>query len=297
MFTAPEHQVAGHQARDGQLGPLVDGSGRFYKPFQNDERGTNELAFYTSFSSDTRIPSHIRVFFPVFHGTQLINASDGSGIHPHLVLDDLIDGLRLPSVIDLKIGARTWFPSAPDGYFRKCLAKDRESTSSLLGFRISGLQIRDDDIGFWRPSRLDVHHFQVKDVRYLLRRFVSSNAASDSELDCAFASAIYGGSEGVLAQLLDLKAWFEDQTLFHFYSVSVLIAYARDGSEDGQGPGRARVRLVDFAHVLEGNGVIDHNFLGGLCSLIKFVSEILNNPSENSNSNCVQKKDCKWSFL
>ena len=35
------------------------------------------------------------------------------------------------------------------------------------------------------------------------------------------------------------------------------------------------VKLVDFAHVAEGNGVIDHNFLGGLCSLIKFISDIV----------------------
>ncbi|XP_020591379.1 inositol polyphosphate multikinase beta-like [Phalaenopsis equestris] len=283
MLKPPEHQVAGHHARDGRLGPLVDGSGLFYKPLQSDDRGTNELTFYTSFSCEPHIPSHIRSFFPGFHGTQLLLASDGSGLHPHLVLDDLLAGLRLPSVIDLKIGSRTWFPSAPEDYFRKCLAKDRETTSALIGFRISGLQINNNDCSFWRPSHDVVRRFTDKDdVCCVLRRFVSSNLASDCKPDCAFASAVYGGSEGVLAQLRELKAWFEDQTLFQFYSASILVAYDGGGSEDDRGPGRARVRLVDFAHVLEGNGVIDHNFLGGLCSLIKFISDILNDSDESS---------------
>ncbi|KAK8947833.1 Inositol polyphosphate multikinase beta [Platanthera guangdongensis] len=298
MLKAPEHQVAGHQARDGQLGPLVDGSGMFYKPLQSDDRGATELAFYTSFSSDPQIPAQIRSFFPGFHGTQLLHASDGSGLHPHLVLDDLLAGFRLPSVIDVKIGSRTWLPSSSDDYFRKCVAKDIETTSALLGFRISGLQINDDR-GFWRPGRDAVRRFNSNDVRRALRRFVSSDpaASDDCEPDCAFAPAVYGGSSGVLSQLLELKSWFEVQTLFHFCSASVLVAYEKDGSKNGDGDGGsggARVRLVDFAHVAEGDGVIDHNFLGGLCSLIKFISDILQGfCGESSDAKCYLNGDGK----
>lgn len=39
----------------------------------------------------------------------------------------------------------------------------------------------------------------------------------------------------------------------------------------------ADVTIVDFAHVIEENGLIDHDFLGGLCSLIKFISNIVSN--------------------
>ena len=98
MLKVPVHQVAGHRASDGNLGPLVDDSGRFYKPLQGDERGSNEVAFYTSFSSNTKIPDHIRRFFPVFHGTQLLEASDGSGLCPHLVLQDLVSSCVKPSI-------------------------------------------------------------------------------------------------------------------------------------------------------------------------------------------------------
>ncbi|XP_010272712.1 PREDICTED: inositol polyphosphate multikinase alpha-like [Nelumbo nucifera] len=287
MFKAPEHQVAGHQARDGKLGPLIDGSGRFYKPLQNDERGSKEVAFYTSFSSNTRIPDHIRRFFPVFHGTQLLEGADGC-LHPHMVLEDLVSNRLHPSIIDIKIGSRTWYPQASEDYFQKCIKKDRETTSLSLGFRISGLQVYESEkSGFWKPDKKCTQSFTLKDVRSVLRKFVSSNPSSDAIPDCSFASVVYGGSTGILAQLLELKAWFEDQTIFHFYSCSVLMVYEKEEAMKGK-PG-AEVKLVDFAHVLEGKGIIDHNFLGGLCSLIKLVSEILTCPDEQTSNGCLHE--------
>lgn len=143
MLKPPEHQVAGHEAGSGKPGPLIDGSGHFYKPLHpGDERGTHEVAFYTSFSSHPRVPSSVRSFFPSFGGTQLLPTSDSSDLLlPHLVLEDLLHGYSGPCVMDVKIGARTWYPRASESYFAKCLKKDRESTTVPLGFRISGLQV------------------------------------------------------------------------------------------------------------------------------------------------------------
>ncbi|XP_057964485.1 inositol polyphosphate multikinase beta-like [Malania oleifera] len=277
MLKVPDHQVAGHQACDGKLGPLVDDSGRFCKPLQSDERGSKEVAFYTSFSSNVHIPEAIRRFFPIFYGTQILEASDGSGPHPHLVLQDLVSNRIHPSVMDIKIGSRTWYPQASEDYMHKCLQKDRETTSLPLGFRISGLQVYGSkESGFWKPGKELIKNFTADDVRLVLRKFVSSYLSSDSgsDPDCSLASTVYGGSSGILAQLLELKAWFEDQTIFHFYSCSVLMLYEKEAVLKGRSSG-AEVKLIDFAHVVEGEGVIDHNFLGGLCSLIKFISEIL----------------------
>ncbi|GER29554.1 inositol polyphosphate kinase 2 alpha [Striga asiatica] len=280
MFKVPDHQVAGHKAEAGKLGPLVDGFGLFYKPLQGDERGSNEVSFYTSFSSNAKIPKHIARFFPKFHGTQLLEASDGSGMQPHMVLQDLTFGWVDPSVMDIKIGSRTWAHQAPEDYIKKCLKKDRESTSVSLGFRLSGLQaFGSKETGFWKPGKLEVKSLSVDDVRLYLKRCVSSDVFG-SKPDCAFASVVYGGSTGILSQLLELKAWFEDQTIYHFYACSILIMFQKEEDVlNGKIP-RAEVKLVDFAHVFEGKGVIDHNFLGGLCSLIKFISEILTTPEE-----------------
>ncbi|GMJ05918.1 INOSITOL POLYPHOSPHATE KINASE 2 BETA, inositol polyphosphate kinase 2 beta [Hibiscus trionum] len=283
MFKAPEHQVAGHLASDGKLGPLVDDSGRFYKPLQSDGRGSKELAFYETFSSDTRVPDNIRRFFPVFYGSQLLEASNGSGLCLHLVLQDIVSGRTNPSIMDVKIGSRTWYPGASDDYIKKCLDKDGRTTTVSLGFRIAGLQLYEgEESGFWKPGRKEVQSFTVDNVRSVLRRFVSSSSSIGNEKpDCSFAPSIYGGSAGILEQLLELKAWFEDQTIYHFHSCSLLILFDKESVLKGSTP-VAEIKLIDFAHVLEGKGVIDHNFLGGLCSLIKFVSDVLSDSKESS---------------
>ncbi|KAI4341672.1 hypothetical protein MLD38_026366 [Melastoma candidum] len=270
MLRIPEHQVAGHYADGDKAGPLVDDRGRFYKPLQGDERGVKEVAFYESFSSNHEIPQNIRKFFPVFHGTEAIEASNGSGPQPHLVLEDVVANHQNPSVMDIKVGARTWYPQASEDYFRKCIEKDRGSTTMELGFRVSGLKVYGKgSSGIWKPGKKFVQSFTRKDVKLVLKNFVSSNLPTGSSLnprpDCCFASTVYGG---ILFQLLELKKWFETQTMYHFCSSSVLLFF-------GQGSSLAQVKLVDFAHVIDGDGVIDHNFLGGLCSLIKHLSDIL----------------------
>ncbi|CAI9113782.1 OLC1v1014457C2 [Oldenlandia corymbosa var. corymbosa] len=277
MLKIPENQVAGHQAGNGKLGPLVDDSGRFYKPLQGDDRGSHEVSFYTSFSQDMTIPDQARGFFPVFHGTELVEASDGSGLKPHLVLEDLTVGRVNPSIMDIKIGSRTWPPESPEDYIAKCMKKDRATSSIFLGFRFSGLQFHsNNELGFWKPQRKAVQGLSAEEVKLVLRNFVSSNTSTglESKPDCAFASVVLGGSTGILSQLLELKEWFEDQTTYHFYSCSIHIMYEKQLALEGKDP-RAEIKLIDFAHVVEGKGVLDHNFLGGLCSLIKIIKHVL----------------------
>ncbi|XP_062094857.1 inositol polyphosphate multikinase alpha-like [Humulus lupulus] len=293
MFRIPDHQVAGHRASKGTIGPLIDDLGCFYKPLQSDDRGSQEVAFYTKFSSNTEIPNHIRKFFPAYYGTKDIEASDGSGLRPHLVLEDIVSIGTNPSLMDIKMGSRTWFPTASEDYIIKCLKKDRRSTSLPLGFRISGFHIYEsDDSGYWKPEKKYVQGFNTDDARIALRKFVSSNSSDDlvPEPDCAFAENVYGGANGVLAQLLKLKAWFEDQTIFHFYSCSILMVYEKEPTLKGDSV-CATIKLIDFAHVIEGQGIIDHNFLGGLCSLIKCISEILVNLSHNSAKLCLANSE------
>jgi 1D-myo-inositol-tetrakisphosphate 5-kinase/inositol-polyphosphate multikinase len=266
----PDHQVAGHQAKTGIIGPLIDDSGKFYKPLQDDDRGSNELAFYTSLYSDTRIPSNILKFFPSFHGTEVVDASDGSGLHPHIVLEDIVSNYTNPSVADIKIGSRTWHPQSSEDYIRKCLQKDRETSTIKLGFRISGLRSMGPTNQLWQPHRKVLMDLSAEDAMLILRKFVSSDGNVD-EPDCVFASRVF---VTVLEELLELKKWFEVQTIFHFCSCSILVVYDKEEIEEKKSA-RAAVKLIDFAHVVDAKGAIDHNFLGGLCSLIKFVKDVL----------------------
>ncbi|XP_057534180.1 inositol polyphosphate multikinase beta-like [Amaranthus tricolor] len=281
MLKIPDHQVAGHQALRGQLGPQIDESGRFYKPLQQDERGSRELAFYEALNSSSKVKKQILGFFPAFYGTQILEASDGSGLHPHLVLHDVVSGYVKPCIMDIKIGSRTWYPQASEDYVAKCLRKDRGSTSVPLGFRISGLQIyQGEKPGYWKPDKKQIQKYTVQDVRPVLNKFVSSipSSSSDCDPDRALAHDVYGGLSGILRQLKELKSWFETQTDYHFYSCSILLIYDGESETKGGNP-QSTIKLIDFAHVFDGDGVIDHNFLGGLCSLIKFIAESSTPPS------------------
>nr|XP_043636320.1 inositol polyphosphate multikinase beta-like [Erigeron canadensis] len=276
MLKIPEHQVAGHHAGNETRGPLVDDSGHFYKPLQSDERGPAEVSFYEKLSCNKHIPNHIRKFFPIYYGTKIMNASDGSE-QPHIVLQDLASSLQNPTIMDIKIGSRTWVPEASNEHIAKCLKRDLETTSAQLGFRISGLQVYiNKEAGFYKPSRDLILKSNVDDVRVNFRRYVSSNLSSGPGLgpDRALASDVYGGPNGILAQLVELKTWFEDQTIYHFCACSLLVMFEKRMDLERMSS-NAQVKLIDFAHVTEGKGVIDHNFLGGLCSVIKFISKVL----------------------
>jgi inositol-polyphosphate multikinase len=197
--TPPEHQVVGHRASASKLGPLIDGSGLFYKPLQAGDCGEHEVAFYEAFSAHAAVPARIRdTFFPRFHGTRLLPTEAQPGEpHPHLVLDNLLAGFEAPCVADIKIGAITWPSSSPEPYIAKCLAKDRGTTSVLLGFRVSGVRVVGPEGAVWLTERPEVKAMDTVGVRRVLRRYVSSVA--DEGMDCALAAAVYGGKGGVLS--------------------------------------------------------------------------------------------------
>lgn len=81
--------------------------------------------------------------------------------------------------------------------------------------------------------------------------------------------SVYGGPYVAITQLHNLKAWFENQKLYHCFSTSISIVY--EGGE---------LKLLDFAHVLYDQDAIDENFLVGLNALIKMLSNIVESNSK-----------------
>eukprot|EP00250_Pteridium_aquilinum_P016667 c23231_g1_i1 orf=382-1224(+) len=276
MLRSAAHQVAGHEAGVGKVGPLIDGAGKFYKPLQDGERGAREKKFYEEFWADKDVPASVKAFFPCYYGTTEAEVLDGSGFIDHVVLEDLTHQFSQPSVMDLKMGVRTWYAGASDQYVAKCIKKDAESTSKELGFRVSGLQAFDASNGkAWKPGRVWCKMLDVDATKTLLKQFVSSNPTDDVNPDLAYASAVYGCSGGIINQLSELRSWFAMQTNYHFFSSSILLMYESDcTSLSSQENMCGCVKLVDFAHVLTGQGAVDDNFLKGLNSLIDILSEI-----------------------
>ncbi|BFI25616.1 inositol-polyphosphate multikinase [Marchantia polymorpha subsp. ruderalis] len=275
------HQVAGHGSKSsGRQGPVVDESGRrFFKPLhEGDERADREIAFYDKIKHDDRIPAEVKAFFPAFYGTKFLPSVDGQGLVRHGVMENLTYGFKMPSVTDVKIGYRTWYPEATEAYIQKAKKKDKMTTSGAIGIRISGLQVYEASTGsVWKPDRDWCRDMSAEMVRPTLERFVSSNPSLET-FDAAFAAAVYGGPHGVLAKLRQLEEWFSTQTAYHFTSSSVLIIYespsttAGDGAADDQI--NVSVKLVDFAHTVDSN-TVDDNFLTGLKALMSILSTIL----------------------
>lgn len=278
MLKPAAHQVAGHQAGVGKVGPLVDGAGKFYKPLQDGERGVMEKKFYEQFWADMDVPASAKAFFPRFYGTIEVAALDGSGFIDHAVLEDLTNQFQRPCVMDLKMGVHTWYPGASDEYIAKCMEKDAETTSKELGFRVSGLQVFDDgNAKMWKPGRVWCKMLDADAVMTLLKQFVSSNPTDDKTPDLAYASEVYGSLGGIINQLSELRSWFAVQKNYHFSSSSILLMYEKSDSTalGSQASMCGSVKLVDFPHVLTGRGAVDENFLQGMDSLISILREIV----------------------
>uniref|UniRef100_A0A7I4EH14 Inositol polyphosphate multikinase n=1 Tax=Physcomitrium patens TaxID=3218 RepID=A0A7I4EH14_PHYPA len=139
VFKVADNQVAGHRFEEGRVGSLIDDSGRFYKPLQTGARGDKEVNFFKRFHSDVNVPSSVKSFFPNFFGTIEIDTPNGGGLVRHAVMENLTNGFQHPSVMDVKIGFRTWYLEAGPKYVEKCKLKDQETTSAALGIRVSGM--------------------------------------------------------------------------------------------------------------------------------------------------------------
>ena len=119
-----------------------------------DERGRRELAFYQMvFCSDCpmilqRLRSFVSLFLyspwcdttrrlhdeqmPQFYGCRTIAGRD------FMVLEDVSCGGR--NVMDIKIGATTWDPSASEE--KVAAEKSKFHSGLLLGFRVLGFRVR-----------------------------------------------------------------------------------------------------------------------------------------------------------
>ncbi|CAM6091293.1 unnamed protein product [Calypogeia fissa] len=198
----------------------------------------------------------------------------------------LAHGFQHPSIIDLKIGFRTWYPEASEHSINKHKLKDKKTTSGALGCRVSGMQVYEASSGTtFKADRDWATNLTVDDVTVALKRFVSSNPQDATNPDAAFASKIYGGSHGAISQLEVLKDWFSTQINYHFAASSVLIIVdahlvssttkEKEKICQSEGSKSVAVKLVDFAHAISGKSSLDENCLEGLKSVIHILSNIV----------------------
>lgn len=189
-----------------------------------------------------------------------------STTHSHLLLQNLIASFRQPNIIDIKMGTRTYEPTAS---ISKQISQAAKYPQQLeLGFRIVGMGIYmpDGTYQYWDKS-FGVTLKSEEDVISALMTFFQCDTASTNEPHMRFILAC------VIQQLNRIKHWFEvENSSLVFYASSILIAYENSAQIDDVTVSpccnEPIVKMIDFAHVCRRTGG-DCGYLKGLRSLIK----------------------------
>eukprot|EP00667_Euglena_gracilis_P021209 EG_transcript_23163 len=226
-------QVGGHE------GGVVFEGGRLLKLCLH----RSEIEFYT------KTVGHpiFQPFLPQFYGVEV------RGGQPYVALENLVSEMTLPALLDLKVGTRTYGDDATPEKIASREAKDRASTTGLVGVNVVGCQMYDAS-----GTKVQLgHKFKkkvksVEELRAVLLQFLCTEQLKEA------ARRFIG----------DLLAVFQRQTEFAFYGSSLLLAYDAALASEAT----LRVKMIDFAHVHPTpNGGLDESYLTGL----RFLSDSL----------------------
>ena len=58
-----------------------------------------------------------------------------------LELEDLTRRYKHPSIVDIKVGLRTWYAGADPSHIERCKLKDAATTQAALGYKVCGMQV------------------------------------------------------------------------------------------------------------------------------------------------------------
>ncbi len=133
----------------------------------------------------------------------------------YIKMEDITCGMQKACVMDLKMGTQTW---TEDAFYLKRLqleSRDSSTTTSKLGFRITGLRV----------YRKDKSAFDVRDKDSCGQ---VTEASAESFLQDFFHDGTAFRLDVItfyIKQLRQLLAWFRDQSRVSFYSSSLLFVY------------------------------------------------------------------------
>lgn len=210
------NQVAGHKYGEGKtkLGCLQHEDGTVLKPVQGPPRGQREMDFYTTAfdencSNNTLI--NLRQFVPKFSG--IVQCSDNPNVS-YLKLENLMHRLSKPSVLDIKMGQRTYDPEAPPEKIALEVAKFPPVMK--LGYQLSGMQVFDPVLN--KTVKYDKYYckklFEDTMVTQGLGKFFLIDKGMRKDV-----------LKVVVEKLKGLETWFLEQRIYAFYASSILIVY------------------------------------------------------------------------
>lgn len=152
-----------------------------------------------------------------------------------LLLKDLTSGYKRPSVLDIKLGIRTWALGAAEDKVARHQLKCRQATTATLRFRVRA--------ALWRSEKSDQWPCE-SGINYVTREF--GNTCTKTELRNFLADFLRHDDHVnvMIRRLADLKnalIRLRIEADVRMFSSSVLMVY------DDADPSKVECRLLDFA--------------------------------------------------
>jgi len=264
-------QIAGHGSEDdGCSGMLMHKDGFVLKPVQLAPKGDREIGFYQAISGSELIETEFCKFTAKYFGTEKVKNSIGvPSSQDYLVLENLTQGFAKPCVMDIKIGAKTYGPDAPED---KKLKEDAKyiGTKFPLGFSVLGIIVHSakSSTCVKRWTKTFGRTLTETNLDEVLTNYLNT-AENDKEVVKSLAKCF-------LEQLEQILSLFMRQTKFHIYASSLLFVYDSSDltavKDHTSLRSAVRLKLIDFAHAFPGDGVLDYNYIFGLKNLTKLFS-------------------------
>lgn len=212
------------------------------------------------------------------HNLQIQKFLSSSGSPKEFILlENLTARYTFPCILDLKMGTRQYTDDASEEKRKSLDAKLASTTSSPLGLRICGMQVYQQNLGYYKcHNKYFGRSLNVEGFRQTLYHFLHDGSRFRS--DILFP---------LIERLQALYKVVEQLVSFRFYTSSLLILYEGKGpdgnlNESGRSPSMdcafarqppqpaADVRMIDFAHSTHNSQDQgpDEGYLFGLKSLI-----------------------------
>ena len=255
----PAHPAEAHHKEEskkpdqagGHSGSLIARGDKLLK-----KAGPKEQAFYQHlFSEECQDPAlvQLREIVPHYYGIEVI---DGKNF---MVLENLLTGYDNPNLLDCKIGKVTWTRDHTEAKLADQRKKAESTTTGSLGFRITGLVVKD-------PSGQTVESI-MKDEGF-----------STIKLDNIheyFNKIVNGNKEQVqtfIHQTERILNWFKSQTSKVFFTASLFYVNGKNG--------KSQTRFIDLAYVYDAEGQHDESkgyldVIQGLESVIEIWKRLL----------------------
>jgi len=280
-------QIAGHGMVDGKIF-MKTPDGRILKPVQAPPKGDREIGFYKRLAAsgdpvDARILRVVPEFFGVGHAT----AKNGKvTTEEYLILGNVMEGYARPSVVDIKIGERTWGPDASESKRAKEAGKYL-GTRPTFGFSVSGMLVHcvaDPDRDIVRLDKEFGKALKSDQVRSIPAIF----------FDVERSGFLREVAQIVLEKVDVVLQAFQSQTRYKIYASSLLIAYDAQAVSDFRKGRISReqladkyvdVKVIDFANVYVTSEIgteepeTDENFVNGVKNIRQLFKDFLSSAS------------------